>query len=133
MPFTLLYTITDSDLTKPYRHVHHSRAVQLLELARMEHLRSIGMSFESLFAGGVLLVISALQVEYKRELLSGEISITVQNPSLDGKRLFLEQQILNDSGKLAVFARIEQQFLSLERKRAVEPPEQFLRAIKLPV
>lgn len=104
-------------------HVHHAKIIEYLERARLAHLGSLGLSYQSFVDRGLVLVISKIEIEYKREVRAEELRISVENVKIEGKILRLEQTVTNSRGKEAVRAKIDQVFVSIQSKRAIEVPE----------
>ena len=129
VPFEFVLSVPSSDIESVYRHVHHAQTLRYLELGRLELLKSIGVPNESLTSRGLFLVITSLNVQYKREVFAGEIRVTVENARVSEKALLLDQKLYNDRGKLAVEATVELKCLSSATKRAVEPPVELLKAL----
>jgi len=130
-----LFTKVPPDLIEPaYQHVHHADTLRLLERARLAYMAHIGFPNEHFVAQGLFVVLSKVDVSFLREVFAGETEITVQQGSCleDGRTLVLNQTIYRvDSGrrKAAVEARIHSIFMSGATKRAISPPEDFLRAV----
>ena len=129
--FTTKLQVTKSQITgSAYGHVHHADSLRFLEAARLRMLEELGFPNESFLEQGLFTVVSALQVRYLRELFEGEITVTCGGGRVEGKRLSLEQTILNGKGKRAIEAVVELQFLSRSLGRAVPVPEAFLNALQ---
>lgn len=135
----------DAALTaNAYQHVHHADALRILEQARHRFLESHGVSLARFLERGLLLMVSQVELRYRRELRQGAVLVTVESPSSEmrerapkGRRspreFPLEQRILvldspsesSSSGaeRVAVQATIWQVFVSAELKRSVSPPD----------
>ena len=125
---SFLYTVSEAQLDPIYKHVNHATCLSILEYARYQYLISVGYPSEKLISEGLFIVISKVEVRYLREVFEGEISVTCEEPKIDGKILKLHQKILNDKGKIAVDGLIECQIMLGSTKRAVLPPEEFSKA-----
>lgn len=121
--------ILDTDLTEPYRHVHHSGVLLFLEQARIAQLREIDWDFPQQLERGVLLVIAAIEITFLRELFAEEITIATAPAAFDDKRFSMTQTIRNARGKDAVHAVVTQAVLDLKTKRAIIPPESLIKGL----
>jgi acyl-CoA thioester hydrolase len=127
--FILNHTVSTDEVVEVYDHVHHATTLRLLERARLAHVESIGYSNDRLLESGVFLVISSLEVRYKRELLLGdELEVTCENCFHDRKLVRVEQRIIKPRGRVAVEATIDMVCMSGETRRAMAPPEDFIAA-----
>jgi acyl-CoA thioesterase FadM len=123
--FETEYEIGDADIQPVYEHVNHAQAVTILETARRRLLDAIGHPLDALLARGCFLVVTRIQVEYKRELVRGCVRIVCEEGRLAGKSVRLTQRVINARGKEAVLARIELKFMRAGEKFAVPPPGDF--------
>lgn len=128
--FSISYTVHEKEITPPYNHVHHGDALKILEKARAEFLASAGASLESLMEEGILLVITNVNATYLREVRPGELTATCEAPHLEDKTIILHQRLINLKGKDMIRAQVSSQCLSIERRRAVYPPERLIAALK---
>lgn len=125
--FSITRAILDSEIEPRYNHVHHARALHFLEECRVAYLEHIGCPLESYLSKRVFLVITRIDAQYKREIRSGTITVTCENPTINAKRVSLRQRIINDRGKDCIEALVEFAFLSGETGRSMVPPETFMQ------
>ena len=126
--FKLQYPILSAIVDNPYKHVHHADVVRILEAGREAFLAYIGFPLEALLQQQLLLVVTRVDVRYLREVLSGTVTVTCEDPELSKKEVIVKQRIINQKGKTAVEASIHSAFVSAALKRAVPPPDAFLDA-----
>lgn len=126
MLFEKRIIIEQEHLSDPYDHVHHAEIIKFLEAARIEYLSSIGFPVEFFFEQNLFLVISALKIKYKREVTKGVFVATCDRVSIDGKKIIIDQSLLNPRGKPAVSAVVESQLLDRAKCFAIIPPQDFL-------
>ena len=131
--YSISLEIPAEDLVLGYDHVHHATAVSYLERARLAYLETIGHPNESLLARNLFLVITEIQLRYMRELKGGKIEVTCENPRLEGKRVVVDQRVLNNRGKVAVDAVVKSAFMDGETKRAIVVPDFFLQDFLAPL
>ena len=122
------YTITPDQIESGYGHLHHADSLRYLERGRLDLLREIGFPNDELVQKGLLLVIVSIDVAYKRELFSGEISVRNHSCRVDGRDIVVSQDILNHRGKVAVSAIVRSCFMSAVTRRAIDVPEPFFLA-----
>ncbi len=124
--FQIQRVVKEVELEPRYKHVHHSTALLLLEESRIAFLDHIECPLESYLSQKLFLVISRMEVLYKREIRAEPVKITCENPRISGKRVSLDQRILNERGKDCVVAVVEMAFLSGHTGRSMAPPDNFL-------
>jgi YbgC/YbaW family acyl-CoA thioester hydrolase len=127
--FSKAYSVDATQLQSDYKHVHHAEILKFLERARLDFLIAIDCPNEDFIRRGLFLVISRIDVQYKREVLAGSVEVRCSSVTLEGKKVIILQELINPNGKLAVLARVESQFLSRAVGRAVLPPEDFVSAL----
>lgn len=130
MLFELNLEIKEVDLQAPYMHIHHADSLKLLEKARLDYIASIGFSSKSFFEKNLFLVISDIEITYKREIKAGKIRVTCDDVVIDEKKITILQSIYNERGKHAISAKVTTKIMDGKTKRAVFPKEDFIKAIK---
>lgn len=123
--FVTSYQVGDSDIEPVYDHMHHARALLFLERGRLDFLSAINCPNDDLIRQGLFLVITRMELAFKREIRRGEIEVACLNPRIEEKKVILDQHIINERGRLALEAAVECMFLSREAGRAVFPPQFF--------
>lgn len=127
--YVLDYTISDAEVEKTYNHVHHATTLCILEKARLSFLEHIGFPNNELIANGLFLVLTSLQVDYKRELFAGPVRVTCEDMEVSGKRFSVKQRIIKlPSEKDAITARVEFVAMDGATKRAVRAPDELTAA-----
>jgi len=126
--FVIEREISSSEIEPVYQHVHHAKALCLLEEARLAYLEKIGFPNEKLLNRELFLVLTQVSVRYLREILAGRVLIGCQNPRVKSRLMSVEQQITLASGEVAVEGRIDFMCLSRQKGRAVVPPDDFRAA-----
>ncbi|MEY2650176.1 MAG: hypothetical protein RL608_850 [Bacteroidota bacterium] len=102
-----------------------------LEVARVEAIRSIGLSYSAMEEGGIMLPVRDVQLRYRRPLkYDEEFTITTVIASLpEGSRLHFRYQIHNGANELCTEAETTLVFASTETGRPVLPSAEFLDAL----
>jgi acyl-CoA thioesterase FadM len=130
-PFIIETEISEQGLLAPYFHVHHADIIRLLEDGRLELLKAISQPLESFLSQGIFWVITAIQIEYKREVKAGKIKVCCDAVELNGKLLVVKQSIFNDRNKQAVAASISLALFSAAQKRSITIPTDVLASFGL--
>jgi YbgC/YbaW family acyl-CoA thioester hydrolase len=128
--FEVDYNVSAEEIVEGYDHVHHAMTVRLLEFARLRFLEAIGFPIEALMKRGEFLVISRIEVDYKREIFEGPIWITCESPRIEGRKIVLNQTIFNQKGKAAIDAIVYSIFMSGETRRGMDVPADFAQAFQ---
>jgi len=90
-------------------------------------LDSIGTALEKFIVSDLYIVITEVNVKYRRELVRGPIIITCEDRRIERRLLSLSQRVLIDGQTTAVEAAIKMVFMLGASKRAVSPPADFAR------
>ena len=123
-----VYQITSSQIEGQYKHLHHADALRFLEQARLDLLEVIGFPNVSLIERGQLLVITGIDICYKREVLAGKIRVRCQDFKLEGRILIMKQVLYNQADKLAIEAVVSSCFMAKDSRRGIQPPDDFIAA-----
>jgi YbgC/YbaW family acyl-CoA thioester hydrolase len=123
------YKIEESQIESGYGHLHHADALKLLEKARLDLLVAIGFPNQHLIEQGLLLVITNIEVIYKRELFAGPIEVNCSDFKIDARKILMKQQILNHKGKVAVEGLVGSCFMSAAARRSLEVSDGFRMAL----
>ncbi len=101
------------------------------EVARVEALRSIGVSYSAMEASGIMLPVRDVTIRYRRPLRYDSLfAVTTEIPKLpEGSRLFFRYQIHDEAGELCTEAETTLVFASTETGRPVAPSREFLDAL----
>ena len=80
-------------------YVYYGNYCQYFEVARVEMLRSLGVSYKSLEDSGVMLPVLDLQIKYiKPAFYDDELTIVTSLKEMPGVRIKFEYQIKNAAG-----------------------------------
>jgi acyl-CoA thioesterase FadM len=123
--FRIRAAVPPTLLHPDYGHVHHADLLRLLEVARLRLLEEIGQPNDRLLAEGMALVITLVEVAYRREVKGPEVDVTCEQGIIDGREIVLIQRVLLPNGKEAVNAKVASMFLSRQAGRGVRPPASF--------
>jgi acyl-CoA thioester hydrolase len=106
--------------------VYHGNYAQYLELARVEWLRSLGISYKSMEEGGIMLPVISLSINYLKPALYDDlITVKVILNKKPAVRIEFDYEITNEAGDLLATANTVLVFMDMKRKRPTKCP-QFL-------
>jgi YbgC/YbaW family acyl-CoA thioester hydrolase len=127
--FSIPIEVDASWLSPLYDHVHHGRILSLFELSRAALAESIGFPNEQLMQAGKVLVVTRVEVDYKREVRLGIFEVTCDSVSMDGRTMRIRQRVINKNQKVAVEAQVSLMFMDAVARRGMAIPEDFAQAL----
>ena len=105
---------------------------QYLEVARVEWLRSLGISYKELEALGVMLPVVSLQINYKRPARYDELlSITLTLREKSTSKITFDYQIFNEEKQLLAEANTTLVFVNKETFKPIKCPDFILEKMEL--
>lgn len=107
---------------------HHSAYVVWLEEARIEALRSIGRSYRSLEADGVLMPVIEVQVRYKRALRFDDHPELVTTVVPEGRTRLRFETVITNEGQACAEASVTVAVVNGDG-RPIRMPEALAAAI----
>lgn len=107
--------------------VYHGNYAQYLELARVEWLRSLGISYKSMEEGGIMLPVISLSIKYLKsakydDLVTVKVILT-KKPAV---RIEFDYEMTNEAGELLVTANTVLVFMDMKRNRPTKCPQLLL-------
>jgi len=111
--------------------VHHGNYALYLEMARIEWLRKLGISYKKMEQDGIALPVVSLSVKYKKSIEYDDV-ITVKTSlkKVPTARVEFEYEISNDSSQILSTANVVLVFVDLKTNRPTRPPKYFLEALE---
>jgi acyl-CoA thioester hydrolase len=111
-------------------YCYYGNYAQYLEVARVESLRELGVSYKELEDRGVMLPVSELSISYKfpakyDDLLTIEATIT----GLSGARILFDYSIHNEQNRLVASAKTTLVFVAKETMKPIVPPAEFIEIL----
>ncbi|MGO4918941.1 acyl-CoA thioesterase [Maribacter spongiicola] len=107
--------------------VYHGNYAQYLELARVEWLRSLGISYKSMEEGGIMLPVISLSIKYLKPALYDDlITVKVILTKKPAVRIEFDYEILNEAGDLLATANTVLVFMDMKRNRPTKCPQILL-------
>lgn len=117
--------------TDQMAYVYYGNYASYFEVARVEALRQLGMSYKELEDEGIMMPVLENHSYYHHpavydDLLSIEVSIK-EMPSV---RISFFYEIINEAGKLVHSGETKLAFMRADSKRPCRPPEKMLALLQ---
>lgn len=110
--------------------VYHGNYAQYLELARVEWLRLLGISYKSMEEGGIMLPVISLSINYLKPALYDDlITVKVVLNKKPVVRIEFDYEIVNEAGDLLATANTVLVFMDKKRKRPTRCPQILLEKL----
>ncbi len=110
--------------------VHHGNYAQYLEIARLEWLSNLGISYKSMEDQGVMLPVYNLQTTFKKSARFDDvlrIETTLKN--IPTVRIHFDYKIYNQDEELLTIASTELIFINMKSNRPMRCPEYILEKL----
>lgn len=109
-------------------NVYHARFLEYFEVARVEMIRSYGLSYQKMEEEGIMLPVISAELEYKSPVFyDEEIIIKVMVFDTPGVRLQTWYKVIaKDRDQLCVFGKVILCFMDEETRRPCRAPKYFL-------
>ncbi|MEQ9266492.1 MAG: thioesterase family protein [Balneolaceae bacterium] len=112
-------------------HVYHGRFLEYFEVARVEMIRSYGLSYKKMEDEGIMLPVIQAELEYKSPVYYDEeilIKILVfDTPSVRLQTFY--QVFAKERNQLCVLGAVSLCFMSEETRRPCRAPQYFLESL----
>jgi len=110
--------------------VYHGNYAQYLEVARVEWLRSIDISYKKMEDDGVMLPVVNLNINFKKPAFYDEvIVIKTKLREKPGLKITIDQEIYNENSDLLTTSEITLVFVNMKTKRPMLCPDELLRKL----
>ena len=119
---TVRYSETDQ-----MQFVHHSNYLKYFELARLEWLTALGVSYSDMEKKGILMPVVQANLDFKTPLYFGDdfkVSVVLKNSPR--ATLVFDYEIINQKNKIICLGTTVLAFLSPNNKRPMRCPEILL-------
>jgi acyl-CoA thioester hydrolase len=112
--------------------VYHGNYAQYLELARIEWLEDLGISYKKMEETGVMLPVYELNLKYlKSAKFDDVLRIETRLSGVPNVKIEFDYKIYNQDDELLTEAHTVLVFMDVERKRPIKCPEYVLEKLKL--
>lgn len=111
--------------------VYHGNYAQYFEVARVEMLRSLGISYRAMEEEGTMLPVVNLNIDYKQPALYDELlSVQTTISDLPGVKIHFTYKLLNQKQDILATASTTLVFVDVETKRPKRCPQFLLEKLK---
>jgi acyl-CoA thioester hydrolase len=100
-------------------------------VGRVELLRSLGMTYESMEASGIMMPVLELKCKYiKPALYDQEITVKVIIEKMPGIRIHFNYELYNEQEELINIGETTLVFVDMAKNKPCLPSEEFLNKVK---
>ncbi len=112
-------------------YMYYGNYAQFYEVGRVELLRSLGMTYESMEASGIMMPVLELKCKYlKPALYDQEITVKVIIEKMPGIRIHFNYELYNEQEELINIGETTLVFVDMVKNRPCHPSEEFLNKVK---
>ena len=112
-------------------YCYYGNYAQYFEVARVESLRSLGVSYKNLEDMGILLPVTHFQIKYLKPAFYDEnLSVKSYIVKLPSARIFFEYETYNQKNEKINFAETSLVFINKNTKKPVNCPSIILEKLK---
>lgn len=113
-------------------YMYYGNYAQYYEVGRVEMLRSLGMSYSSMEADGIMMPVLELKCKYiKPALYDQEITVKTIIKTLPGIRIFFEYELYNEKDELINIGATTLVFVDMKKNKPTNPPENFMEKLSV--
>lgn len=110
--------------------VYYGNYPQYFEVARVEALRHLGLSYQQMESSGIMMPVLKLEVKYiQPALYDDELKIVTFIDELPSSRITFKHEIFDSSGKLLTKGMVQLVFVNKESKRPVRCPAELNKTL----
>jgi acyl-CoA thioester hydrolase len=111
--------------------VHHGNYTLYFEMARIEWLRELGVSYKAMEESGIALPVVNLTVNYRKPLFyDDELTVTTRLKGLPTATIKFEFEIQNQNKELCSTAEVTLVFLNNSTRKPMRCPQELLERIQ---
>ena len=112
-------------------YMYYGNYAQFYEVGRVELLRSLGMTYESMEASGIMMPVLDLKCKYiKPALYDQEITVKVIIEKMPGIRIHFNYELYNEKEELINVGETTLVFVDMVKNKPCLPSEEFLNKVK---
>ncbi|SFC64667.1 acyl-CoA thioester hydrolase [Zunongwangia mangrovi] len=110
--------------------VHHGNYAQYLEIARIEWLEKIGISYKSMEKNGIMLPVYEMNFKFKKSaFFDDELKIITSLRQTPDVKIIFDYKIYNQEEELLTTANTTLVFMDAETRRPMRCPEYVLEKL----
>ncbi|TPN82092.1 acyl-CoA thioesterase [Aquimarina algicola] len=111
--------------------VHHGNYVQYLELARIDWLSKLGISYKTMEENGIMLPVYTMDFKFKKSaFFDDDLTVKTYLRKIPTARIVFDYEIYNRHQELLTIASTSLVFVDSETKKPVSCPNYLLEKIK---
>jgi len=112
-------------------YMYYGNYAQFYEVGRVELLRSLGMTYESMEASGIMMPVLELKCKYlKPALYDQEITVKVIIEKMPGIRIHFNYELYNEQEELINIGETTLVFVDMVKNKPCHPSQEFLNKLK---
>ena len=112
-------------------YMYYGNYAQFYEVGRVELLRSLGMTYESMEASGIKMPVLELKCKYiKPALYDQEITVKVIIEKMPGIRIHFNYELYNEQEELINIGETTLVFVDMVKNKPCHPSQEFLNKVK---
>lgn len=110
--------------------VYYGNYPEYFEVARVEALRSLGLTYRKMEEDGVGLPVVNINIDYKKAARYDDLlTIKTQIPELPGTKIKFQHEVFNENGELLTKASIVLVFVNIKTFRPVRCPQPLMEGL----
>ncbi len=110
--------------------VYHGNYAQYLEIARIDWLDALGISYRKMEEEGVMLPVYELNLKFKKSAkFDDELKIVTRLKQKPGVRIAFEYEIFNQHGELLTTAETTLIFMDVKKSKPIKCPQYVLEKL----
>lgn len=111
--------------------VHHGNYAQYLELARIDWLSQLGISYKSMEENGIMLPVYTIDFKFKKSAyFDDELTVKTSLKKIPTVKISFDFEIFNKKGDLLTIASATLVFMNSVTKKPIPCPTYLLEKIK---
>lgn len=111
--------------------VHHGNYPQYLEMARIDWLESLGISYKNMENEGIMLPVYELKLKYHKPVTFHEnLKIETRLRELPNVKITFDYSIYNEEGELVTSATSVLVFMDSKTRKPIRCPRYILQKLK---
>ncbi len=112
-------------------YVYYGRYAEYFEVARVETLRKLGISYKEMEDQGIMLPVLEYSIKYVAPArYDDELTIKTSITELPSARIHFDYEVVNQDGKTTSLASTTLVFIGKESGRPTKPPAQLLELLQ---
>lgn len=112
-------------------YVYYGRYAEYFEVARVETLRELGLSYKEMEDEGIMLPVLEYNIKYVAPArYDEELTIKTKITEMPSARIHFEYEVVNPEGKTTSLASTTLVFIDKESGRPTKPPQELIELLQ---